>query len=367
MAVAVSTDRVEKVKSLLRARGLDAIIVAPGSDMAYLIGHFGHPSERPALLVIRPDGPAQIVMAAFEARALPVLDTGVEVSTYTETQDPYEVLAGISAGYLDSIQSAAISDQMWGSVLLRLQQLFARTKFTPASGYLRDLRMRKDGDEVGLMRAAGERADQALEIVLESNLLGQSELDLATALGRAMQDLGLSDTWAIVASGPNGASPHHLSGDRTISTGDAVVLDFGGAFHGYQSDMTRTVFVDHADPEAQEVYQVVRTAQDTGVRMARPGVACQDVDRATRSVISDAGYGEYFIHRTGHGIGLDVHEDPYIVEGNDLQLKPGMIHSVEPGIYLDGRFGVRVEDIVVISENGAERLNHASRELRVVP
>ena len=366
MAVATETDRVEKAKSLLAEKGLDALIAAPGSDMAYLLGYFGHPSERPALLIIRSDGPHQVLIAAFESLALPRLPADVNMTTYSETQNAFDVLSDVAGDYASTIRSVAVSDQIWGSVLLKLQDLFTNATMEAASGYLRDLRMRKEPEEVSLLKAAAKRADSALAQVLEAGLQGDSEASIASRLGRPMQDGGLTDTWAIVASGPNGASPHHHSGERVVSTGDAVVLDLGGAFHGYQADMTRTVFVESATAEERAVYEVVRAAQEAAVQAARPGASCQSVDHAARSVIAEAGYGEQFIHRTGHGIGLDIHEDPYIVEGNDLLLEPGMAHSVEPGIYLDGRFGVRIEDIVAITETGAERLNHVSRELRIV-
>lgn len=365
-AVATKTDRIARVQSLLPGHDLDLLIVALGSDMAYLLGYFGHPSERPALLMIPAEGPAGIVMAAFESRALPELGSEVQVFAYTETQDPFTVLQKAAVGYVYKASTVAVSDQVWGRFLLDLQRVFSNATFKPASGCLRELRMKKDPRELSLMRASAERADRALERVLRSALEGLTELDIAARLGDAMQDGGLTEPWAIVASGPNGASPHHLSSDRAVSAGDAVVLDFGGKFHGYHSDMTRTVFIRDAGEEARNVYEVVRAAQEAGVAASGPGVSCAAVDRAARSVIERAGHGAAFIHRTGHGIGLDVHEEPYIVEGNQLSLEPGMTHSVEPGIYLEGRFGVRVEDIVVVTESGSERLNLLSRELMVV-
>jgi Xaa-Pro aminopeptidase len=175
-----------------------------------------------------------------------------------------------------------------------------------------------------------------------------------------------SAAFGIVGSGPTGASPHHDAGDRVIQPGDAVVLDYGGRFGGYCSDMTRTVSVGEPPPEVKEVHAVVREAQEASFRSVRPGVPAQEIDRAARRVIEEAGYGDRFIHRTGHGIGLDEHETPYIVEGNDEPLEPGMCFSIEPGIYLEGRFGVRLEDIVTVTLDGARRLNEAPRDLVVV-
>ena len=195
---------------------------------------------------------------------------------------------------------------------------------------------------------------------------GRTELEVASRLSRAMQDNALKDTFTIVCSGPNGASPHHLSGERVIAEGDAVVMDFGGVFQGYHSDMTRTYCVGRVDPEIRLVYEVVKRAQQAGVEAVRPGVTGQDVDRATRAIITQAGYGDAFIHRTGHGIGLDEHEDPFLVEGETQQLDPGMTVTVEPGIYLEGKFGVRIEDTVAVAKSGSERLNTVARDLTVV-
>jgi Xaa-Pro aminopeptidase len=346
---------------------LDLLIASPGSDMAYLAGYFGHASERPAFLLIPKRGEPAIVIAAFESRSLPDYDGTVKILTYTETQDGFDLVRQARSSFSGQMRRVAVSDQIWGRFLLRLQSLMEDAEFAHASGYLRELRMRKDDSELGLLRSAAERTDRALETVLQSPIQGQSEIQVAQRLARAMQENGLSDTFTIVCSGPNGASPHHISGDRVIADGDVVVMDFGGVFQGYHSDLTRTYCVGHATPEAREVYEIVKRAQQTGVDAVRPGAKGQDVDRATRSVIADAGYGDAFIHRTGHGIGLDVHEDPFMVEGETQKLDPGMTVTIEPGIYLEGRFGVRIEDTVAVTPTGSERLNHVPRDQRIVP
>jgi Xaa-Pro aminopeptidase len=225
----------------------------------------------------------------------------------------------------------------------------------------------KDDEEVELLRTVALAADEAFADLLELPFAGRRELDVADVVRERLVERGHETTdFAIVASGPNGASPHHGAGERTIESGDAVVLDFGGTREGYYSDITRTVFVGEPQEEHRAVYEVVRSAQQAAFDAVRPGATAQEVDRAARGVISEAGYGERFVHRTGHGIGLDLHEPPYIVEGNETLLEPGMTFSDEPGIYLPGRFGVRIEDQVVVTTNGAERLNEASRELTVV-
>jgi len=196
---------------------------------------------------------------------------------------------------------------------------------------------------------------------------GRREIDIGTDLAALLREHGHSQVdFTVVGSGPNGANPHHELSDRVIERGDMVVLDFGGVRDGYGSDTTRTVHVGEPDDEELKVYDIVRRAQQAGFEAVRPGVACQEVDRAARKVIADAGYGEYFIHRTGHGIGLTTHEPPYMIEGETQPLRPGMCFSIEPGIYLPGRFGVRTEDIVTVTEDGGRRLNNSSRELRIV-
>lgn len=341
-------------------------MIGPGSDMVYLIGHSGHQSERPAVLIVRPNEQHLLLIAAFESRALPPLGEQVRILTYGETADPFSVLGDAVADWKNAGSRFAVSDTLWATHLLGLQRLFEDAAFTRASVYLRDLRMVKDAGEIEIMRSAALRTDRALERVLESPLADETEAAVAARVRGAMESEGLRDTWAIVASGPNAASPHHISGDRVLRAGDGVVLDFGGMLQGYQSDTTRTVFIKEADARARDVYETVQRAQEAASKSARAGIACQDVDRATRLVIRDAGFGDYFIHRTGHGIGLDVHEDPYIVEGNDLKLAPGMMHSIEPGIYIDGELGVRIEDIVVITPDGADPLNHFSHDLLLV-
>jgi Xaa-Pro aminopeptidase len=359
--------RIEAARSLMATNDVDLLIASPGADMAYLAGYFGHASERPALLLIPRHGEPSIVMALFESRSLPDYGGAVNILTYTETQDGFDMVRAATASSSEDMRRVAVSDQVWGRFLLRLQSLLKDAEFANASGYLRELRMRKDDSELDLLRSAAERTDRALETVLQSPIQGQTEVQVAARLARAMQENGLSDTFTIVCSGPNGASPHHLSSERVIDEGDVVVMDFGGVFKGYHSDITRTYCVGQASPEARKVYEVVKKAQQTGVDSVRPGTAGQDVDRATRAVIGDAGYGEAFIHRTGHGIGLDVHEDPFMVEGESQKLDPGMTVTIEPGIYLEGRFGVRIEDTVAVTATGSERLNHVPRDLRIVP
>jgi D-alanyl-D-alanine dipeptidase len=225
----------------------------------------------------------------------------------------------------------------------------------------------KDAHELDALSRAARAADAAFDEIRTTRFAGRSEREVAGDLASMLVAKGHDRAdFTIVASGPNSASPHHEPGDRTIGPGDAVVMDFGGELSGYFSDTTRTVFVQRCPADAEDVYRIVEQAQEAAFRAAGPGVPAQEVDRAARSVIDEAGFGERFIHRTGHGIGLEVHEHPYVVEGNDEPLRPGMCFSLEPGIYLEGRFGVRIEDIVTVTARGAERLNLSTRDIQIV-
>jgi Xaa-Pro aminopeptidase len=229
------------------------------------------------------------------------------------------------------------------------------------------LRAVKDVSELARLEAAGAAADAVYDEIVRVRFAGRRETDVAADLAGLLRYHGHEQVdFTVVGSGPNGANPHHEAGDRLIEPGDTVVLDFGGLMFGYGSDTTRTVSVGEARPEVREVHEIVRRAQQAAVDAVRPGVACQDIDRVARKVITEAGYGDHFIHRTGHGIGVTTHEPPYIVEGEGQLLVPGMCFSIEPGIYLAGRFGVRIEDIVTVTGTGVQRLNNTSRALRIV-
>ncbi len=266
-----------------------------------------------------------------------------------------------------------VSDRLWALHLLRLQAALPGVVAEPASLVLRDLRVVKDADEIALLRLAAEAADRVVHEVAHGRLVGRTEADVAREVRDRLVDEGHdSADFAIVASGPNSASPHHEASDRVIRGGEPIVLDIGGPLGGYGSDITRTIWVTGGDAahgpddEYLRLYSVLRAAQAEATHAARPGVACERVDLVARELISAAGHGMHFIHRTGHGIGLEAHEDPYIVAGNGEALAPGMTFSVEPGIYLDGRYGARIEDIVVCGEDGPIVLNEAPRDLLVV-
>jgi len=348
------------------AAGLTGVLVAPGPDLIYLAGYSPVAiTERLTLLVVLKNRePAMIVpnLERSDAERAPSAGT-IALTDWSDGSDPYTAAAPL----LDPDGSYAISDSAWALQLLGMQQALPGTHYVSMSSALPMLRAVKDADELERIAAAGEAADACFLEILEVRFAGRKETEVAADLAAMLLDHGHSQVdFTVVGSGPNGANPHHEAGDRTIQHGDMIVLDFGGLKDGYGSDTSRTVHVGEATDEEREVFEVVRRAQQAGFEAVRPGIACQEIDRAARRVIADAGYGEQFIHRTGHGIGLTTHEPPYMVEGETHQLEPGMCFSIEPGIYLAGRFGVRIEDIVTVTEDGGRRLNNTTHEMQIV-
>ena len=346
--------------------GIDALIVAPGPDLLYLGGYDAPPLERLTALVVRPGAAPVLVVPKLERARAEGSDAGgvAEIVDWPDGEDPYETVRSVlPAGGA----TVGVSDRLWALHLLGIQRSLPDAVFGSAAPAISPLRAIKDAYEIELLQFVASAADRAFGRIVEEPFEGRTERDLATVLAAFLVDEGHEvPLFTIVGSGPNGASPHHEPGDRVIERGDAVVMDFGGRRLGYSSDITRTVFVGEPADEARRVYDVVRTAQRAALERASPGVPAEDVDHAARQVIADAGYGERFIHRTGHGIGLEEHEDPYLVVGNTEALRPGNAFSIEPGVYLPDRFGVRIEDIVVVTDDGARSLNEATREPVVV-
>jgi len=358
-------DRRTRVAAKLRERGLSALLVSPGADLLYLSGYQVFTSERLTCLVVDPSGNATIVCPELEAPRVAVAAPDIARSTWGETDDPYAIVAAL----VRAPGGVAVADQMWAAFVLKLQSALPERAFAVASDITRELRMRKDDAEIESLRRVSESADRAYARILERPFAGRTEREIGADLADFLRAEGHDEVgFTIVASGANGASPHHETGDRRIAGGDTVVLDFGGGMRGYRSDITRTVHVGKtAGREEQKVHDVVRRAQEAGYVAARKDASAESVDGAARRVIDDAGYGEFFIHRTGHGIGLDGHEHPYLVRGNRERLESGMAFSIEPGIYLPGRFGVRIEDIAVIDPDGSARpLNRADHAFATV-
>jgi len=358
--------RIARAADHARDAGLAGLLVTPGPDLVYFTGYSPIViAERITLLAINvARDPAMIVPTLERSDAAAAPGTAaVKLSDWTDGDDPYQATAGL----LDADGRYAISDSAWAMHLLGLLEVLPGASYVSMTTALPMLRAIKGPDELERLAAAGAAVDACVEEISRVRFEGRREIDIGTDLAALLREHGHSQVdFTVVGSGPNGANPHHELSDRVIERGDMVVLDFGGVRDGYGSDTTRTVHVGEPDDEELKVYDIVRRAQQAGFEAVRPGVACQEVDRAARKVIADAGYGEYFIHRTGHGIGLTTHEPPYMIEGETQPLRPGMCFSIEPGIYLPGRFGVRTEDIVTVTEDGGRRLNNSSRELRIV-
>ena len=359
---AVSPARLERAQREMARQGIDLLVVGPSPDLAYLTGNGGHLSERLSLLLVPREGGATYVVPRFEAPLLGRQRDLAAIRTWEETEDPAALAAAVAGPVAG--KTVAVADQLWSVFLLRLQAAMPGARWIGSGDLLRPLRMTKDAAEIATMREAARRTDVAWETFRHRSIVGLTEREAIAQLLELTAEQGLGVSWGICASGPNAASPHHVAGDRKIEPGDAVVFDWGGTLDGYHSDITRTVWVGpDPDPEYVAVYGTVLAANRAALAAVRPGVPCEAVDRAARDVIEAAGHGAAFIHRTGHGLGLDIHEEPYLVAGNTLPLAAGMVFSDEPGIYLAGRFGVRVEDTVVCTETGGECISHARREL----
>jgi Xaa-Pro aminopeptidase len=357
--------RLERAQEVAAGTGL---VIAPGSDLRYLIGQGGGSFERLTALVVPAEGSPALVVPKLEAPGyadVPLAELGVDVLTWVDGDDPY-ALVGDRLGKPDQV---AVSDFAIALHVLALRQAMPAAEQVLAGPIVRELRMRKDAAEVAELRAAGAAIDRVHARVPEFLRAGRTEAEVGADITRAIVEEGHAHAdFVIVGSGPNGASPHHDVSDRVIEAGDVVVVDIGGPLpSGFNSDSTRTYAVgEPRDADVGATYAVLQEAQQAAVDAVRPGVTAESIDAAAREVIAAAGFGDYFIHRTGHGIGLDVHEEPYIVAGNQLVLEPGMAFSVEPGIYQAGRWGARIEDIVIVTDDGVESVNQRPHDLLVV-
>jgi Xaa-Pro aminopeptidase len=359
------TARWERAQALMKRYRFDLLLVSPSSDFFYLLGQPGHLSTRLTLLVLPDEGRPALLAGALEMPGYAAWEDALTLLPWRDDEAPLEVLRRAFAPV--SVSSIAVSDRLWSVFLLQLQETYRAARWYSAAPVLRTLRAVKDAAELATMREASRRTDLVWEAFARQPVAGLTERQAAARLEALLADQGMPPAFeTIVAAGPNGASPHHRPGERVIAPGDPLVCDFGGVLDGYCSDMTRTAHVGPPGDQFRSVYSIVKRAQETAFRAVRPGARCEEVDAAARWVIEAAGYGERFIHRTGHGLGIDIHEEPYLVKGNRQPLQPGMVFSDEPGIYLPGQFGVRIEDIVAVTESGAERLNNASRELTVL-
>jgi Xaa-Pro aminopeptidase len=345
--------------------GVDALLLSVGADLPWLTGYEAMPLERLTMLVLPADDDATLVVPRLEEPRVDPLPELFAIRAWEETDDPVAEVAALVGGR----SSLAVSERTWALFVLALQAVLPGTRWQSASTVTGPLRAVKDPAEVRSLARAAAAADRVAEALVEGSvaLVGRTEADVSEELGARLRAEGHQRVnFAIVGSGPNSASPHHEPGPRAIGPGEAVVCDFGGTLDGYCSDITRTVFTGEPPPEYRDLYTVLQAAQATAVDAARVGVPCEDVDGVARRVITEGGYGPYLVHRTGHGIGMEEHEEPYLVGGNCEPLAPGHAFSVEPGIYLPGRWGARIEDIVVATTTGPEALNRADHALAVV-
>ena len=362
-------DRLEAVRAAVRAAGLDAVLLTPGPDLRYVIGYDAKQLERLTCLAVPADGDPALYVPRLELAAAQVSPAGalsLEIIPWEETDDPFRMVAD-GLGLAGGDSTIGLSDRMWALFVLRFRDELPGVRLALAGGALRPLRIRKTAAEVAALREAGAAIDRVHARIPGWLRAGQTEQAIGALIAEAILAEGHATVdFVIVASGPNAASPHHEVSDRILQAGDAVVVDIGGTMpSGYCSDSTRTYAIGAPPEEFSTYYSVLFDAQEAACVAVRPGVTAESVDAAAREPITRAGYGEAFFHRTGHGIGLEAHEDPYIVAGNREPLEPGMAFSVEPGIY-PGPHGARIEDIVVCTADGFERLNNTPRELVVV-
>jgi Xaa-Pro aminopeptidase len=358
--------RLAGLRAAMAAESVDLLALAPSDSLRYAIGFSPIPDERLCLLLLAADA-ACIVLPALTAEQAAAAAPDLPRLAWTDHTGPDEALrTGLARS--DDVRRIAVDPEMRADILLLLQGHAPSAEIVSGEAVLSTVRMIKFPDEIALLTASAQTADAAIASALQACRPGASELDVARAVDDSFRAAGVDVTFIIVASGPNGAFPHHHSGDRVLKTGDAVVIDIGGRLQGYSSDITRMAFVGEPTERYREVHGIVEAAVQAGMAAARPGAIAADVDRAARTVIEDAGYGEYFVHRTGHGLGLSTHERPWIrSDVVDEVLPKGSVFSIEPGIYLPGEFGVRLEEIVTLTASGCERFSGLPRDVHVVP
>lgn len=377
MGVLFPPERRAAAAHAVGAAGLTALVVTPGADLRYLTGYDAHATERLTCLVLPAEGEPLLVVPNLErplAERSPAGASGLGILDWAETEDPFALVAAHLADAVDRVAPGggprlAVGNRMWAEHALRLRDALPGLELTLAGPVLRGLRMRKSPEEVAALRRAAQAIDRVHARMGEWLHPGRTEREVGADVAAAILAEGHTQVdFTIIGSGPNGASPHHQLSDRMIARGDVVVVDIGGTtVEGYCSDSTRTYVCGGRPPaEVADFYAVLHAAQQAATSAVRPGVSPHEVDAAARDVITAAGYGEFFIHRTGHGIGLEGHEEPWIVAGNSEPLAAGMAFSIEPGIYLPGRHGARLEDIVVCTDDGVEVLNVVDRGLKVL-
>jgi Xaa-Pro aminopeptidase len=368
-------ERLERTRERLDVAGAAALLVGVGPELEWLVGYAAHGHERLNLLLVRPDAPTVFLGPRLElaaAEQAPGLAGGdVHLVAWAEGDDPYRLVPGLLEGSRED-RPLLVSDGLRAAFLLGLQEAVGDKPWGLASTVLAPLRRTKDADEVALLREAAAAADRAIEAIVAGPVVGRTEADIAAeARARLVEEGHDTAEFAIVASGPHTASPHHEPGSRQVGAGEPLLLDIGGRRAGYCSDTTRTFWVagpegEPPDPRFVEIHSLVERAQAAGRAAARAGATFASIDASARDLIAAQGFGEAFFHRLGHGVGLEVHEEPYVIWDNVDVARAGDTFSIEPGIYLGGRYGVRIEDVGVCGADGAEALNTTARGLRVI-
>lgn len=357
--------RLTRLRDTMKEEGVDLVALGPGAHLAWLTGLHPHADERPLLLAVTQDY-AGMLMPALEADSARQ-HTDLPFHTWSDDQGPDAALADLlAAAGATGAQSLVLDETMRADHAALVQDALpgARRQFT--AGTVGALRMRKDAEEYAALKRNARSADTAMQTAWAAMKPGMSERDVAAIVRESFKDQGATPLFSIVGAGGNGAFPHHQTGDTVLKEGDAVVMDIGGGMDGYSSDITRMAVIGHAPDGYEEIHGIVERAVQAAMAAARPGVRAHAVDDAARGVITEAGYGEYFVHRTGHGMGVEVHETPYITAASQTVLDEGMVFSIEPGIYLPGRFGIRLEDIVILRADGPEVFSDLPRDLKVI-
>lgn len=360
MAPTMALSRLARVQAALAASGAQWLIVPASADFFWLTLAHARMTERLVALALPASGEPFVITPRLEAAPLAEAMPGMDLLIWDEQDDPIALL--VARACITPATSVLLGEDLRVAQVLRLA---AMAKCAPAAHVLAAPRAVKDEVELEILAEAARHADQVVMEAARHARPGMSERELERYIFQRFEALGDTEPWAIVASGPNSASPHHHSGDRLIAADEVLLLDLGATTRGYRSDITRTFFLGEPPRQILRVFEVVNAARTAGILAAKTGATAESVDAAARAIIESAGLGEHFTHRTGHGLGLEIHEEPYLVGSNTQTLEAGMVHSVEPGVYLPGRFGVRLEDIVVVAEGGARRLNQAPLDLRV--
>jgi len=360
--------RLGRCQKLMSEKGIDIVFLAPGPNMYYISGFREEPSERLLALIIPQSGDPEFIVPELYLEQVRSFSWVESLVSWKDGEDQVALLSNTMRRIDKRQATIAVDTRMWSRFLVMLLAASPNARYEDAGSVMYELRIRKSGQEIELMDKAAEIADAAFTKIIEECRAGMTEHEVAAKIIYELRRLGADGVAfePVVGSGPNSALPHYRSGDRKLQRGDFVVLDYGCLYRGYNSDITRTIVIGTCDAEGEKVYSVVRSAQEEAYLRTLTGVEAQNVDKVARDVIENAGYGRFFIHRTGHGIGLEIHEEPYIVAGNSLKLAEGMTFSIEPGIYLPGQYGVRIEDIVVMETEKARRLNKCSRDLRIL-